>query len=391
MKRILHISNKPIYPLVDGGCVAMHQFCQSLYQVADTEVYHLCISTPKHAYARKDYERNNVQFKEFDNVQIDTSIRVKDGALTTLKGKSYHLARFNSTALIDKIQSWIIQHNIDVIIFDSLYSAAILAQTSFPIPCYIRSHNIESELWVQKAKQGGWKAPIYRQLAKSLAKEEKALLQKVDGVLFISKDDQGEILKQNIHIKSCVTPVGIQTIQNETRFHPNRYHFIGAMNWFPNQEALHILLNEIFPKIKAANPESELHLAGSYFPEDIVSDAEKGITVHGFVSDATAFRRSHGVQIMPIQAGSGVRIKLIEALSEGIPVVATPIAVFGMDEGIENCCKIEKNSTDLANAALELNENSEIRHRLTQNGRNFVEEHFSIESIAQKIAKFIYT
>lgn len=391
MKRILHISNKPIYPLVDGGCVAMHQFCQSLFKIEDTEIFHLCISTPKHAYSAKEYERNAVQFKAYDNVHVDTSIRLKDGISTALKGKSYNLSRFKSEALVHKIESWIVQHSIDILLFDSLYSAAILEENHFSIPCYIRSHNIESDLWLQKAQQAGWKAPLLRFMAKSLAKQEFELLKKVDGVLFISKDDKKQLEKKNIHVHSTVIPVGLQTIENETRFHSNRFHFIGAMNWFPNQEAMEILLSDVFPIIRAENPDAELHLAGSYFPSNITTDTDKGIIIHGFVNDATSFRRSHGVQLMPIQTGSGVRIKLIEALSEGIPVVATPTAVFGMDEGIEDCCKIEKNSRELAKAALELNENSEIRHRLTQNGRNFVEKHFSIESIAQKIAKFILT
>ena len=146
-KRILHITNKPIYPMVDGGCVAMHQFAQSLFSLPDTEVFHLCISTAKHPFSNKGYERNQSDYNVFDHVPVDTSIQIIDGIKTILKGKSYNLSRFNDQTLVDKINSWIIQYRIDTLLFDSLFAAAILENNTFNLPTYIRAHNIESDLW----------------------------------------------------------------------------------------------------------------------------------------------------------------------------------------------------------------------------------------------------
>ncbi len=377
--------------MVDGGCVAMHQFCESLFLIPDTEIYHINIATNKHPFSSEAYAKQKTKFKKVESLFINTDLNLIDGIRTTLRNKSYNLTRFQSSDLINTIEDWISKYSIDLLIFDSLFAASVLEAHNFPIPCYIRAHNIEADLWQQKAKQGGIKGPIYRKLAETLAESEKTILEKSNGVIFISADDQKLLSKKKIQLNSIVIPVGIQTNSTPFTFEKNHFHFIGAMNWFPNQEAVHKLIKDIFPIIKSKNPKAELHLAGSYFPKEIKTNPSKGIYIHGFVENATAFRQNHGIQLMPIETGSGVRIKLLEALSEGVPIVATPMAVFGMDKTIEKCCKIEKNDIEFALTALELNENSEIRNLLTQNGRDFVQNHFSIESIAQQIATFIYT
>lgn len=388
-KRVLHISNKPIFPLVDGGCVAINQFCQSMFQIPDWSVFHLCISTKKHPFHLNEYTHSNQQFKQFDHVFMNTAFNFKTAVQQTIKGNSYNLTRFQSNLLINKIESWIAQHQIDVLIFDSLYAAAITEIHSFKIPFYIRAHNIESEIWNQKGKNNPMTKLVYKYIANRIETAEQFIFSKSNGVFFISNDDEKFNFSKNKEINTTVIPVGVSVINNLTKYHSNRFHFIGAMNWHPNQEALELLLKSIFPLIKQKNPDAELHLAGSYFPTHIQTNIESGIYVHGFVNDATAFRRAHGTQIMPIQSGSGVRIKLIEALAEGIPVVATLPAVLGMDPEITNCCLIRDSNQEIANAALELNQNTEIRDQLINNGYSFVENHFSIDSIALKIAAFV--
>ena len=65
-------------------------------------------------------------------------------------------------------------------------------------------------------------------------------------------------------------------------------------------------------------------------PDWLKNHEQPGVTIYGEVADAAAFRRDHGVMLVPLLAGSGMRIKIIEGLAEGLPMIATPIGAEGV-------------------------------------------------------------
>ena len=109
----------------------------------------------------------------------------------------------------------------------------------------------------------------------------------------------------------------------------DRIGFVGAFNHSPNVEAVQFLLSSIWPRVLAERPNAELHIAGRGLAPDVVRGAQR-VTYHGFVDDLSGFLRMVDVVLAPLRSGGGVKIKVLEAMAAGRPVVATSIGAEGI-------------------------------------------------------------
>ena len=152
------------------------------------------------------------------------------------------------------------------------------------------------------------------------------------------------------------------------------------MNWKPNIEAVDWLVNEILPGVKIVYPKIELHLAGSYMEKQFPTSGIKGILNHGFVSDSHKFMQNNGLLISPIRSGSGVRVKLLEAMALGVPVVTTKIGAVGIQHN--NCVYLAETTTEFVSQIIELIKFQEKRMALGGKARKFIEDNNSVNSIS---------
>jgi glycosyltransferase involved in cell wall biosynthesis len=113
--------------------------------------------------------------------------------------------------------------------------------------------------------------------------------------------------------------------------------FIGDQTWWPNYEAVARLVR-LWPRVTAQVPDARLNIVGKMDSRTKWKSVE-GIKHWGFVDDLTPFVSESRAMIAPISTGGGVRVKLLEACSRGLPVVATPAAVGSLDDvlGLPAC------------------------------------------------------
>ena len=118
---------------------------------------------------------------------------------------------------------------------------------------------------------------------------------------------------------------------SENRQGEMKVGFIGALNWEPNLDGLKWFLKEVWPHVIKSHPDAQLFIAGRGASDEIAGQM-RGINVifMGEVDDARTFMESMTVLIAPLFAGSGLRIKIIEAMSLGKTVVVTPVAALGL-------------------------------------------------------------
>jgi glycosyltransferase involved in cell wall biosynthesis len=110
-----------------------------------------------------------------------------------------------------------------------------------------------------------------------------------------------------------------------------RVGFIGALNWQPNLDGLKWFVSGVWPRVLRSLPDATLHIAGrGATPNVKTRTSGKNIFLEGEVEDANRFVESMTVMIAPLFAGSGLRMKIIEAMSLGKTVVATPVAAEGL-------------------------------------------------------------
>lgn len=390
--RVLYLTNKPIYPLVDGGCKAMESFLQCMIE-NNWEVEHLCISTEKHPFSLSAYP-NDLQKKiQIESVFVSTKIKISKAIYALIIGKSYTISRFQSTKISDKLKELLSVKTYELVILESLYSSGSinLLKNQTQLKIVVRTHNVEHKLWEEKSYKpyNPIKKWYFSILAKQLKKYEIETLKKVDGIAAISEQDEKIFKHLEIQTPIFTIPVALNQTEKRTDYSPSTFFFIGSMNWQPNIEAVQFLLNTIFPLIQKEIPEARLLLAGSFMPQHLLEHKQNGVEILGFVEDLNHFFDSNGILLSPIQSGSGVRVKLIEAMNKGLPIISTSKGAEGIP--LEGQLIIEDNPNDFAQKAVKLYRDSNLRAELGSKASNFASKNYSTTTIAKSIREFVNT
>ena len=130
--------------------------------------------------------------------------------------------------------------------------------------------------------------------------------------------------------------------------------FLGALDWLPNLESVEWFLTHVWPLVYASDSSIEFHLAGNKTPSHLLNVNLPGVTVHGRVASAEEFTKNHGVSVIPLLSGSGVRIKLLENGYHGIPTVSTSIGAEGVYSTSDNIIPLADNAESFAKHVVKL-------------------------------------
>lgn len=162
--------------------------------------------------------------------------------------------------------------------------------------------------------------------------------------------------------------------------------FVGTFKWLPNIEAVEELVHQIWPLIKQKLPRALLKIVGfSPTPKIKGYAADPSISVLGGIEDIRdAFASSH-ILLAPIRSGKGTRYKVLEAMITATPVVATTLAVEGLELKNGQEVLIADTSTDLANAAVKLLQDPKLQSKLGAAGRAVVRRGYSWDTIAKEL------
>jgi glycosyltransferase involved in cell wall biosynthesis len=256
----------------------------------------------------------------------------------------------------------------------------------------LRAHNVEYRIWRQHARKekSFIKRYFYKKLSKDLKRFELSFINLVDGVFCISEQDREFFRRRAVKTPTVVIPVYMDLLEdNFVNYESNDFHFVGSMSWKPNADAVKWIVNQIAPKLQRLLPDSKIHIAGSAMPKSMREKQIKNVVFHGKVNNMCEFMSNHGTLIVPLKTGSGVRIKILEALSFGVPLIST-------EKGKEGINLTPKKHFLTANITEEfllqmkfLNENTEKKKGLGEEGKKFISEEYSIEIVSNHIREFL--
>jgi polysaccharide biosynthesis protein PslH len=108
--------------------------------------------------------------------------------------------------------------------------------------------------------------------------------------------------------------------------------FIGTGTWPPTREALRSLVTDVWPRIRERVPDARLRIAGRG-TEQLVPPGESGIETLGEIPSAAEFMQSLSLLVYPLRRGSGMKVKVLESIASGVPVVTTPAGSEGIEAG----------------------------------------------------------
>lgn len=146
---------------------------------------------------------------------------------------------------------------------------------------------------------------------------------------------------------------------------------LGTLHYPPNADGIRWFMNEVFPLVLSRVPGASLTIVGKNPPQDF-QDAAKdssSIRVTGYVPDLVPYMQQAAVMVIPVRAGGGMRVRLLEAFSRAMPVVTTTVGLEGIDaeDGVE--VVVKDTAEDFAGAVVQLIQETELQTSLAENAR----------------------
>jgi polysaccharide biosynthesis protein PslH len=391
--KILILCNKPPYPPRDGGAIGIFNLSKSLASLGHS-VHLLAMNTSKHKINPADMPL--IPKYEVTYVNINTDITPYKALRNLLFSKLPYIAeRFISKDYIAQLKSILNQNSFDFIQFEGPYLwfciDTIRAMTKTKIS--MKNHNIEYEIWKRSAqieKNLLKKLYIYH-LARRIEKFEISLYNRFDYLYAVTPRDKEIFIKMGVKKPIIIVPTGIDTPKSDFVPNPNNesiFH-LGALDWLPNQKGLLWFIDKIWPLIVSEYPDIKFHIAGRKAPSWLLKHFEKkNIIYHGEIENAYTFICNAGIMIVPIISGGGMRVKIVEGMALGKPIVTTSIGAEGLDVKDGEDILIADSVELFAARVCELIENKKLAEKLSMNAhRNIIEKYDNI-LIAKKVIKF---
>ncbi len=203
-------------------------------------------------------------------------------------------------------------------------------------------------------------------------KAERQLWSRATLITPVSQQDAARVPPQWAH-KVRIVVNGVD-VPPPVAFTPGsrRIVFLGNMNYAPNADAARWIVEKILPRIVAARPDSELRLVG-IAPDGLQASLTRpGVTFTGFVEDLRTVFADCSVALLALRYGAGTKLKVLEALAHGVPVVTTAIGSEGLNarDGVQ--LLVRESAADIAAAVLLVADNPELAASLGRAGREFV-------------------
>ncbi len=164
--------------------------------------------------------------------------------------------------------------------------------------------------------------------------------------------------------------------------------FVGSLMYPPNVDAVLFFCDSILPRIRQEVPDAKLLVVGHHAPSRIQTLAARhDVTVAGQVPDMKPYYQQARLSVVPLRAGGGTRIKILEAMACGRPVVSTSLGCEGIHAIDEEHLLIADTPAEFAARVVEALKNRELRERLSRNARKLVESRYDWSLMAQRLLR----
>lgn len=393
---ILQITNKFPFPANDGGSIAIKQLTEG-FVAQGHKVILLAMTTYKHPANQEAIPRHLKNHITVYSVDIDTRIRVTD-AIKNLAFSSipYNVERFYSHQFKNRLLQILSDYTIDVVQLEGLYTAmyAPLIKQFTDVKVVMRAHNVEFKIWERRSAQEKnlFKKFYIKHLAKRLKNYETSLLSSFDAICPISDTDKKFFLEAGYKGPLKVVPCGIEPQHIQNTNNPVNHVslcYIGALDWLPNQDGLLWFIEEVWEQLIQQDADWSLDIAGRNAPDWLIKKLRKpGINYYGKVENAQEFMKNHTVLLVPLFSGSGMRIKIIEAMALGKTVITTSLGAEGIYCNDQEHLFIADSAKDYFQTLNKISNQKHLIEQIGVNAHTFIKNHFDNFVISQKIIHF---
>ncbi len=315
------------------------------------------------------------------------SRRVRDHLASILGRRPYTDFVFSDKSFRAAFEEHVRGGNYSVVHLES-QSLSRYAEGGTGLPTVCVHHNVESGLLRRRAEVQGNRvtAAYLRHQAELLRSAESARAPEFDLNIAVSDEDKDEFTSIAPTARFRTLPNGVDTeFFQPADVHTNGIALLGGTDWFPNLDGLKYFADAILPRIRQRIPDVRVVSVGRAREAEIKEYRRAGIELTGYVDDIRPWIQGARCVVVPLRAGGGSRLKILDAWAMGRPVVTTSIGCEGLNalDGANSLVRDDPES--FADAVLRVLEEPDLEKRLSTGGRSMVVDSYSWDAIGQRM------
>jgi len=321
-----------------------------------------------------------------------------------ITGRPFLIERDDNVAMRTLVSRLTTSHSIDAIHADQLTMTqfgfnrgALLDRTPYLV---FDAHNA---VWtiVEQMQQNtpGYLKPLLAIEARRIKHYEGMVVQNYDHTIAVTDVDRTYLLQardtylnssyndanqKNIARSPMITtfPITVDTTQLqpiERQPDSNNIITLGTLHYPPNADGIRWFIREVFPSVRKHIPNVTLTIVGKNPPQDLVqlaSSESQSITVTGYVPELKPYMEEAAGMVVPVRVGSGMRVRILEAFAQAMPVVTTTKGLEGIDARIGEDVLVEDTPSRFASAVVNLLDDKTLQAQLAINGRRIAQERY---------------
>lgn len=381
------------FPPNDGGKIVIYNFYK-YFKKSGHEVDFICTSkTPVALEQRIAFDPDKIPDPYFDS-KISSYSRILKNLLLRRSALIY---KFYSRGFLKIIMDKAASGDYDLLHFESLHSvpyALKLSKAMKDKKIVVRMHNIESQIvyrFFKVAKNPVLKLFLYNEY-KLMKKVEKQCYRELKNVAFITEEDMKMAQKENSQeLNPYVMTAGVDIgyFSNLDGATSQSLLYLGSMDWKPNEDAVLWFIKNVFSELLETYPDLKFYVVGKNPSERMKNQASPNIIVTGTVEDVRPYVEKSGICVIPLRVGGGMRVKILELMASGKPIITSTIGAEGIDYESGKDLLIADSSEDFIREIKNLLGNQDKIRSIGINARQKVKQLYSWESVISGYLKYL--
>ncbi len=381
--KILFLAFEVPYPLDRGGRIKTFHYLKSL--TCNHQVSLAALTRTRDCVENLDRLRAMLSLVDVYNIPINLSrLRKVRLALNSLwQMPPFVMSLYASPEGKQRVERLLNGDHFDLVYADHLHMAQYVPRQTRALTL-LDQHNVESVILRRFADLQSWKPVQWfaRLEHRKMSRYEPETCRRFDAIWVTTEVDQKLIapwLLPQQHIE--VLPIGVDTdyFQPGSR-EPDLHTLIsvGTLSWPPNADGVLWFYNEVYPLIRKQVPNTKFVIVGANPPSAIRRLAEgPSVEVTGWVDDIRPYMARSTMMVVPLRGGSGMRVKILNALAMGVPVVSTSMGCEGIAVTPGSDILIADDGDTIEQQIVTLLKDQRLQRRLSTNGVRLVQKRYS--------------
>ncbi len=410
-RRILIVS--PYLPhrrVGHGGGTVIYHLCRHLAR--DHEVLLLCFRRSGEEGLERDLEENGVEvetvsFRSGEDRGAARLVTILDRGVRLLwalaSGRPLRSVRYSHPGMRRRLRELVEQWNPEIVDLEYFamapYARVVRGSSSPRRPVIsLSTHEVETlvrtrEVMTAPTFARRWRA---RWLLGRIRRYEATAARWADHVLCVTEQDRQVLaaISGLSHLHTVPLGVSLEDLPELSLSFapPPRLLFVGSFDHPPNREAALWIARELVPRLRRHFDDIRCEIVGRRPPAELrlAAAASHGhVVVHGFVDDLQPLFQDSWLFVAPLLSGGGIKIKILEAMGRGMPVLTTPIGLDGIDAEVGTAVELAEDLSAFAESCRKLLEDPDRLATIGRRGRAHVAQHHDWPALIRRFLSIV--